>query len=203
MKLVALSGGIASGKSTIARRLAEHGAVHIDADQLAREAVAVGSPGLAAIEAHFGGGVIASDGSLDRAALSQIVFENAEALAALNAIVHPEVRRIGQQRIAAAGAADEHAVVVYDVPLLVEANVQMPWDLVVIAEAPAEIRKQRMTQLRGMSEEDAARRIANQASDAERRALADVVIDTGGTEEHTLAQTDVLWERLRGAATFA
>lgn len=200
MKLVALSGGIASGKSTIARRLAAHGAVHIDADQLAREAVAVGSPGLGAIAERFGAGVIAADGSLDRAALGQIVFDDTEALEALNAIVHPEVRRIGQQRIAAAEAANPDAIVVYDVPLLVEANVQMSWDLVVIAEAPAEVRKKRMVELRGMTPEDAARRIANQASDEDRRAVADVVIDTGGTEQHTLEQVDALWERLRQPA---
>lgn len=203
MKLVALSGGIASGKSTIARRLAEHGAVHVDADQLAREAVAAGSPGLAAIAARFGSAVIAADGTLDRAALGSVVFDDAEALEALNAIVHPEVRRIGQQRIAAAKAADPDAVVVYDVPLLVEANVSMPWDLVVIAEAPAEIRKRRMIELRGMSAEDAERRIANQASDAERRAVADVIIDTGGSEAYTLEQVDALWERLRHSPTGA
>lgn len=203
MKLVALSGGIASGKSTIARRLAEHGAVHVDADQLAREAVAAGSPGLAAIAARFGSAVIAADGTLDRAALGSVVFDDAEALEALNAIVHPEVRRIGQQRIAAAKAADPDAVVVYDVPLLVEANVRMPWDLVVIAEAPAELRKRRMIELRGMSAEDAERRIANQASDAERRAVADVIIDTGGSEAYTLEQVDALWERLRHSPTGA
>ncbi len=203
MKLVALSGGIASGKSTIARRLAEHGAVHVDADQLAREAVAAGSPGLAAIAARFGSAVIAADGTLDRAALGSVVFDDAEALEALNAIVHPEVRRIGQQRIAAAKAADPDAVVVYDVPLLVEANVSMPWDLVVIAEAPAEMRKRRMIELRGMSAEDAERRIANQASDAERRAVADVIIDTGGSEAYTLEQVDALWERLRHSPTGA
>jgi len=203
MKLVALSGGIASGKSTIARRLAEHGAVHVDADQLAREAVAAGSPGLAAIAARFGSAVIAADGTLDRAALGSVVFDDAEALEALNAIVHPEVRRIGQQRIAVAKAADPDAVVVYDVPLLVEANVSMPWDLVVIAEAPAEMRKRRMIELRGMSAEDAERRIANQASDAERRAVADVIIDTGGSEAYTLEQVDALWERLRHSPTGA
>ena len=203
MKLVALSGGIASGKSTIARRLAEHGAVHVDADQLAREAVAAGSPGLAAIASRFGSAVIAADGTLDRAALGSVVFDDAEALEALNAIVHPEVRRIGQQRIAAAKAADPDAVVVYDVPLLVEANVSMPWDLVVIAEAPAEMRKRRMIELRGMSAEDAERRIANQASDAERRAVADVIIDTGGSEAYTLEQVDALWERLRHSPTGA
>mgnify|MGYP000849576449 FL=1 len=201
MKLVALGGGIASGKSTSARRLAEHGAVHVDADQLAREAVAAGSPGLAAIASRFGMGMIAADGSLNRAALGSIVFDDVEALEALNAIVHPEVRRIGQQRIAAAKAADPDAVVVYDVPLLVEANVNMPWDLVVIAEAPAELRKRRMIELRGMSPEDAERRIANQASDAERRAVADVIIDTGGSEARTIEQVDALWERLQPAPT--
>ena len=203
MTLVALSGGIASGKSTIARRLAEHGAVHVDADQLAREAVAAGSPGLAAIASRFGSAVIAADGTLDRAALGSVVFDDAEALEALNAIVHPEVRRIAQQRIAASKAADPDTVVVYDVPLLVEANVSMPWDLVVIAEAPAEIRKRRMIELRGMSAEDAERRIANQASDAERRAVADVIIDTGGSEAYTLEQVDALWERLRHSPTGA
>lgn len=203
MKLVALSGGIASGKSTIARRLAEHGAVHVDADQLAREAVAAGSQGLALIASRFGEEVIAADGSLDRAALGSVVFNDAEALEALNAIVHPEVRRIGQQRIAAAKAENPDAVVVYDVPLLVEANVNMPWDLVVIAEAPAELRKQRMIELRGMSAEDAERRIANQASDAERRAVADVIIDTGGSEAYTLEQVDALWGRLQHAPTGA
>ena len=197
MKLVALSGGIASGKSTIARRLSELGAVHIDADALAREAVAPGSPGLRAIRARFGDGVIAADGSLDRPALGQLVFSDADRLAALNGIVHPEVRRLAQERLDEIERADPRAVVIYDVPLLVEAGVDLPWDLVVIAEAPAEVRRQRMVELRGMSPEEAERRIANQASDDERRAVADVVVDTGGSLERTLEQTDALWERLR------
>ena len=197
MKLVALSGGIASGKSTIARRLSELGAVHIDADALAREAVAPGSPGLLAIRARFGDGVIAADGSLDRSALGQLVFSDADRLAALNGIVHPEVRRLAQERLDEIERADPRAVVIYDVPLLVEAGVDLPWDLVVIAEAPAEVRRQRMVELRGMSPEEAERRIANQASDDERRAVADVVVDTGGSLERTLEQADALWERLR------
>lgn len=197
MKLVALSGGIASGKSTIARRLSELGAVHIDADALAREAVAPGSPGLRAIRARFGDGVIAADGSLDRPALGQLVFSDADRLAALNGIVHPEVRRLAQERLDEIERADPRAVVIYDVPLLVEAGVDLPWDLVVIAEAPAEVRRQRMVELRGMSPEEAERRIANQASDDERRAVADVVVDTGGSLERALEQTDALWERLR------
>ena len=198
MKLVALSGGIASGKSTIARRLSELGAVHIDADALAREAVAPGSQGLRAIRARFGDGVIAADGSLDRPALGQLVFSDADRLAALNGIVHPEVRRLAQERLDEIERADPRAVVIYDVPLLVEAGVDLPWDLVVIAEAPAEVRRQRMVELRGMSPEEAERRIANQASDEERRAVADVVVDTGGSIERTLEQADALWERLAG-----
>lgn len=197
MKLVALSGGIASGKSTVARRLAERGAVHVDADQLAREAVAPGSSGLQQIAARFGEAVITAEGALDRPALGQLVFEDADALSALNGIVHPEVRRLAQARLDAAEAADPNAIVIYDVPLLVEAGVQMPWDLVVITEAPADVRIKRMVELRGMTAEDAARRIANQASDAERRAVADVVIDTGGDEAFTIAQADKLWDSLQ------
>lgn len=194
---MAVSGGIASGKSTIARRLAEHGAVHIDADQLARQAVELGSPGLRKIVERFGYSVLSSDGTLDRPALGRIVFEDADALAALNGIVHPEVRRLAKQRLAEISDTNPDAVVIYDVPLLVEAGVQLDWDLVVIAEAPAEVRIQRMVELRGMAAEEAAQRIVTQASDAERRAVADVVIDAGGSEAHTIAQADALWERLQ------
>lgn len=200
MKLIGLTGGIASGKSTIARRLASHGAAHIDADQLAREAVAPGSPGLDAVRRRFGDGVIAPDGGLDRGALGALVFQDPDALADLNGIVHPEVRRIAAERIAAIADRDPDAVVVYDVPLLVEAKVRMPWDLVVVAEAPAAERVRRLVELRGMSREEAERRIASQASDAERRAVADVIIDTGGSEAGTLAQVDRLWERLADPA---
>ncbi|WP_025133610.1 dephospho-CoA kinase [Leucobacter sp. PH1c] len=201
MTLIGLTGGIAAGKSTIGRRLAELGAIRIDADQLARDAVAVGSPGLARVAEAFGADrVIRSDGSLDRAALGAIVFADAEALARLNGIVHPEVQRLFAEAQAAALAADPDAVVVYEIPLLVEAARELPFDLVVVAEAPSEVRVARMVELRGMSEADARGRIANQASDAERRAVADVVIDTAGTEAETLAQVDALWDRLRGSA---
>ena len=203
MKLIGLTGGIASGKSTIARRLAAHGAVHIDADELAREAVAPGSPGLAAVRERFGAGVLAPDGSLDRPALGAIVFDDPAALAALNGIVHPEVRRIAAERIAEIASRDPDAVVVYDVPLLVEAGVQMPWDLVVVADAPADIRARRLIELRGMTAEEAERRIANQASDADRRAVADVLIDTSGTEQWTLDQVDAFWQRLRPGSPVA
>lgn len=198
MPLIALTGGIASGKSTIARRLAEHGAVIVDADALVREVQTVGSPVLERIAAEFGGAVIDGDGSLDRAALGAIVFSDDAARERLNAIVHPAVRRASLERFESALAADARAVVVYDVPLLAEARVDDPWELIVVAHAPAEVRERRLVELRGASEQDARARIAAQVSDRERLALADVVIDTSGSLEDTLAQTDELWERLRG-----
>lgn len=196
MKLIALSGGIASGKSTIARRLVELGASHIDADQLAREAVAPKSRGLQQIAERYGGAVIDEHGALDRAALGTLVFQDQDALEDLNAIVHPEVRRLAQERLDAIAANDAHAIVIYDVPLLVEANVSMPWDLVVIAHASKDTRKQRLVELRAMSPEEAEQRIASQATDAQRLQAADVVIDTEGSMQHTLEQTDELWKKL-------
>lgn len=197
MPLIALTGGIASGKSTIARRLAEHGAVIVDADQIVRDVQAPGSPVLERIAETFGNDVVAADGALDRAALGAKVFGDPQLLSRLNAIVHPAVRAESQRRFDEAFAADPDAVVVYDVPLLVEARVDDPWDVIVVADAPAETRVHRMVQLRGMAEDEALRRIAVQVSDAERRAIADVVIDTSGSLADTEAQTDALWERLR------
>ena len=196
MTLIGLTGGIASGKSTIGVRLAELGAVRIDADQLARDAVAPGSPGLARVSERFGEAVLQADGSLDRAALGAQVFSDAAKLADLNAIVHPEVRRLADERISAARAEDPDAVIVYEIPLLVEADRGGDWDLIVVADAPVEQRVARMVTLRGMTEADARRRVANQASDAERRAVADVVIDTSGSEAETLAQVDALWAKV-------
>lgn len=196
MPLVALTGGIASGKSTIARRLAEHGAIVVDADQLVREVQAPGSPVLARISEEFGTDVILPDGSLDRPALGARVFGDPDAVARLNAIVHPAVRTESARRFAAAFAADPAAVVVYDVPLLVEARADEPWDLIVVAHAPAEVRRRRLVELRGMTEEDAAARIASQVSDDRRLAVADVVIDTAGSVSETLTQVDDLWEQL-------
>ncbi|MFS2241655.1 dephospho-CoA kinase [Microbacterium sp. OR16] len=196
MPLIALTGGIASGKSTIAARLAEHGATVIDADAIVREVQQPGSPVLEAIAEAFGENMIAADGSLDRASLGARVFGDDEALQRLNAIVHPAVRVESQRRFDAAFSADPAAVVVYDVPLLVEARVEDPWDLVVVADAPADVRVQRMMRLRGMSEDDARRRIGAQVSDEERRAIADVVVDTSETVEHTLEQVDALWRSL-------
>ena len=197
MYLIGLTGGIASGKSTIARRLAERGAVHIDADLLAREAVEPGTAALSAIVERFGPGILSPDGSLDRAALGGIVFSDPASLDALNGIVHPAVRDLTAQRIAAAEQADPDAVVVYDVPLLVEAQVPHRFDLVVVAHAGTESRIARLTGTRGMPEDEARRRIASQASDDERLAVADVVIDTDGALDATFDQADRLWERIR------
>ena len=203
MKLIALTGGIAAGKSTIARRLAEHGAVHIDADSLAREAVLPATAALSQIVDRFGTHVLAPDGTLDRQGLARIVFGDRNALAALNAIVHPAVRELTARRIAEAEAADPDAVVVYDVPLLAEGGGALPFNLVVVAEAHPEVQLQRLMAIRGMSRDDASARIASQASNEERRAIADILIDTGGTEEETMAQVDDLWLRLMGEATGA
>lgn len=196
MPLIALTGGIASGKSTIAERLAEHGAVVVDADVIVREVQQPGSPVLADIAAEFGASMIRPDGSLDRASLGARVFGDADAVTRLNAIVHPAVRLESARRFREAFSADAGAVVVYDVPLLVEARVDDPWELIVVADAPAEVRQRRLVELRGMSEADAAARLSSQVSDEARRAVADVVIDTSGSLESTLRQTDELWERL-------
>lgn len=197
MPLIALTGGIASGKSTIARRLAEHGAVIVDADQIVRDVQAPGSPVLDRIAETFGADVIAPDGALDRAALGARVFGDAELLKRLNAIVHPAVRAESQRRFERAVADDPQAVVVYDVPLLVEARVDDPWDTIVVAHAPASERLRRLVELRGMDERAAQERIDAQVSDDKRLAIADVVIDTAGELAETHRQTDALWERIR------
>lgn len=196
MQLIGLTGGIASGKSTIAKRLAELGAVHIDADQLSREVVEPGTPGLEAIAERFGNDVIAEDGSLDRAALGAVIFADRAAREHLNAIVHPAVRELGQKRIVAARDADADAIIVYDVPLLVESRNPYSFDRIVVASASRETRLGRLIDARGMDPDEAARRIDAQATEDERLAIADVVIDTDGTLEHTLAQADTLWQSL-------
>ena len=199
MPLIALTGGIASGKSTIARRLAELGAVIVDADQIVRDVQAPGSAVLGRIEDVFGEDVIAEDGALDRAALGAKVFADPEQLARLNAIVHPAVRAESQRRFEAAASADSETVVVYDVPLLVEARVDDPWDLIVVAHAPAGERRRRLVELRGMAEQAAQERIDAQVSDERRLAIADEIIDTSGSLDETIRQTDALWERIRSS----
>jgi len=198
--LIAVTGGIASGKSAVSARLAELGAVVVDADRIAREVVEPGEPALAEIAAEFGPGVVAADGSLDRAALGAIVFRDPAARARLNAITHPAVGRRSRELFQAALDADPDAVVVYDVPLLVdeEGNGRADeFDAVVVVAADPETRVRRMVELRGMDEAEARRRISAQADEAARLAIADHVIDAEGSLAHTLAQVDELWRSLR------
>jgi dephospho-CoA kinase len=189
---VALTGGIAAGKSVVARRLVELGAVLIDADVLAREVVEPGTPGLAAIRDRFGEGVLAPDGSLDRAALGAIVFADADALADLNAITHPAIRVRRRELMAGAG---EHDVLVHDIPLLVEGVAGRPpgYDAIVVVHADHDERVRRMVEDRGMTPEDAERRIAAQATEERRLEVADVVIDNTGDLRRTLEQVDRFW----------
>ena len=203
MYLIGLTGGIASGKSVVAARLAERGAVVVDADKLAREVVEPGTPALAAIADRFGADVISADGSLNRPALGAIIFTDPEARLALNAITHPAVWKRARELFAEAELADPDAVVVYDVPLLAEAAADRPitFDLVVVVDASAETRLKRLVELRGLSEDEARHRISSQASDAERLALADVVVDSDGSLAETLAQADALYARVRAGVS--
>jgi dephospho-CoA kinase len=203
MMLIGLTGGIASGKSVVARRLVELGAVHVDADILARKVVEPGTEGLAEIERRFGPDVIAPDGSLNRPALGAIIFSDPEARLALNAITHPAVWRRAKELIAAAEAADPAAVIVYDVPLLVESAGSRPmtFDLVVVVNAATAVRLDRMVTLRGMTREEATHRLNSQATDTERLAIADVVIDTNGSMDETMRQTDALWANVSATAS--
>ena len=199
MYLIGLTGGIASGKTVVARRLEELGVTRVDADQLARDVVAVGTPGLAAITERFGVDVITADGTLDRAALGAVIFRDPDARLALNAITHPAIRGLSSRLFAEASDRDPNAVVVYDVPLLAEA-LRDPgyhrFDLVVVVDASTETRVRRLVQLRGLTREEALHRLNSQATDTERLAIADVVIDSNGTLEETIEQADALWAGL-------
>ncbi|MFT7709543.1 dephospho-CoA kinase [Clavibacter tessellarius] len=198
MRVIGLTGGIAAGKTVVADRLAELGAVRIDADRLAREVVEPGTPALAEIARRFGPGVIGADGALDRPALGAIVFQDPDARRDLEAITHPAVRALSAQRMAEAGEADPDAVVVYDIPLLVESGRTDEFERIVVVHAPREERIRRLVELRGMAAEEAERRIALQASDEERLRVADDVIDSGVSLASTLEQTDRLWANLSG-----
>jgi dephospho-CoA kinase len=195
--LIGLTGGIASGKSTVARRLVEHGAVHIDADDLARRVVEPGKPAFDAIVAEFGRDVVGHDGRLDRPKLGELVFRDDAARARLNAIVHPAVRELSRKLIERAEAEDPDAVVVYDVPLLVEASVDHPFDLIVVTNAPRRTQVERLVEERGFDPIQAEARVDAQVDNTARLAIADVVIDTDGSMAHTMSQTDALWQRIR------
>ncbi|BEP15587.1 hypothetical protein acdb102_38980 [Acidothermaceae bacterium B102] len=196
MYWVGLTGGIGAGKSTVARLLAERGAVVVDADQLARDAVEPGSQGLAEVVAAFGPSVLA-DGSLDRAALAAIVFADAAQLQRLNAIVHPRVQALTDEVLR---SLPTDAIAVNDIPLLVEVGAAGRYDLVVVVEADEAVRVARLVADRGMTEADARARIAAQATAADRDAVADAVIDNSGPYEGLVADVDELWRLIMDRA---
>jgi dephospho-CoA kinase len=190
MLRVGLTGGIGSGKSTVAGRLAEHGATVIDSDRIAREVVAAGTEGLAEIVEQFGAGMLTEDGALDRAALAGVVFTDDAARNRLNAIVHPKIAARTSQLL---HAAAPDAIVVHDVPLLVENGMGAAYHLVLVVDAPVDQRVARLVAGRGMSEQDARARMAAQATQDARRAAADVWLDNSGTPDQVLAAVDPLW----------
>jgi len=194
---IAVTGGIGSGKSAVASRLAAHGAVVVDADRIAREVVEPGTEGLAAVVAEFGPGILTPEGTLDRPAMAAIVFADPQRRAALEAIVHPLVGRRSAQLLA---DAPPGAVVVYDIPLLAESaggalGRTSEFDAVVVVEAPLETRVSRLVG-RGLSEADARARIAAQATDEQRRAIADHVVPNGGDLAALDEAVDRLWDVL-------
>ena len=193
---VGLTGGLGSGKSTVAALLGEHGAVIVDADVVAREVVRAGTPGFAAVVARFGSGIVGPDGELDRAELARIVFADSAALDDLNAIVHPLV---GSRSAELAAAAPPGSVVVHDIPLLTENGLADRFDTVVVVEADREIRLARLA-ARGMPRAEAEARMAAQANDAQRRAIADEIVRNDGDLDALARQIDRLWDRLSGAA---
>jgi dephospho-CoA kinase len=198
--VVGLTGGIGSGKSEVACRLAELGAVVIDADAIAREVVAPGTPGLEQVVAEFGDGVLASDGSLDRDRLAAEVFGDDAARARLNAIVHPLIGTCMIERTAAAGEADPHAVVVNDVPLLVEGGLSDRYDVVVVVDVDPETQVRRLVEQRGMAETDARARMAVQATREQRLAVADLVIDNTGDLPNLDRSVQQVWADLAARA---
>ncbi len=193
MLRVGLTGGIGSGKSTVGRLLAEHGAVVVDADVLAREVVAAGTPGLGEIVAQFGPDVLTPAGELDRPAMGRRVFADPGARARLEAIIHPRVRARAAE-IEAASPPD--AVVVHDIPLLVETGQGGAFDVVVVVDAPIELQVARLTDDRGLSEDEARSRIGAQATREERLAAADHVIVNDTTMQRLRESVGGLWEQL-------
>jgi dephospho-CoA kinase len=191
---VGLTGGIGAGKSTVAQALTRLGAVVVDADQLARRVVERGSPGLDAVVEAFGPGVLAADGSLDRPALGRLVFSDEAARGRLNAILHPRIAELTAREVA---AAPPDAVVVHDVPLLVENGLGPNYQLVLVVVASVEERVRRLATDRGMARDEARARIAAQADDVAREAAADVLLDNSGRRDAVVAAVERLWhERL-------
>lgn len=196
MKKIGLTGGIGSGKSTVAKLLDHEGFPVVDADKIAREIMEPGSPILDEVAAAFGDDLINEDGSLDRGELARRAFVDKPSTEKLNSITHPAIRAESERRFAAAEAAGEPAVI-YDMPLLVELGMHRAMDLTVVVDVDAEERVRRLTMSRGLDEADARARIAQQIDDATRTAAADIIIDNNGDEEHLKPQVEKLVQQIR------
>jgi dephospho-CoA kinase len=199
MVMVGLTGGIGAGKSTVATLLTKRGALVVDADAIARQVVEPGSPVLAKLAERFGADVLLADGALDRARLAERAFATPEAKKDLEAITHPA---IGSEFLRQVAAAPEGSVVVHDVPLLVESTRGYDYAGVIVVEAPLETRLERL-EARGVPRADAARRIAGQASDEERRAVATWIIDNAGDLAGLEAQVDEVWAAIQALVAAA
>lgn len=193
--MIGLTGGIGSGKSTVAALMRQRGFPVVDADQVARDNMEPGSSVLAAVAEEFGADLLGPDGALDRAELARRAFASEEATQRLNAITHPAIRAESARRFAALEAAGERAAV-YDMPLLVELGMDQDMDMTVVVDVNPEERVRRLVTHRGLDEADARNRIARQIPDAERCAAADVVLDNNGTEKQLAQQVDTLANRI-------
>jgi dephospho-CoA kinase len=191
--LIGLTGGIASGKSTVAKLLASHGAETIDADEVAREVVGIGTEGFASVVKEFGEGVVSESGELDREALGKIVFSDPERRLKLESILHPLI----QQRTSQLISESSKPIVVYSVPLLVEADVQYPFELIITVEAGQSNQLERLVRSRGLTNAEAQDRIDAQASRQQRTERADFEIDSSGTLEQLEKQVDALWDTIQ------
>ena len=200
MYLIGLTGGIAAGKSTVAKRWAEHGALEIDADQVARDVVEPGTVGLGRVVEAFGSDVLTADGELDRKQLARQIFSDAGKRELLNSILHPLIKERTRQLL---GEVPAESIVVYNVPLLVEAAVDHPFDLVVTVEAPEEEQLRRLVETRGLTESEARSRIAAQAKPIERAARADRILNSNQDLNLLLRDTDALWRDILKLSTNA
>lgn len=195
--MVGLTGGIGAGKSTVAARLAERGAIVIDADAIAREVVEPGMPALQKLVEHFGPEILQPDGSLDRPKLGGIAFVNDETRKELEAITHPAIGELFLRRV---GEAPAGSVVIHDVPLLVESKRGFEYAAVIVVEAPLDVRLDRLEE-RGVPRDDARRRIELQASDEDRRQVATWIVDNSGDLDHLHRQVDAIWSELERMAS--
>lgn len=196
MKLIGLTGGIGSGKSTVTQLLVEKGWALVDADRIARDIVEPGQPALAELAEAFGEDILRADGSLDRGLLASRAFASGEKTDLLNSITHPRIHEETQARFAAARRAGEEFVV-YDMPLLVDNGLHKDMDATIVVDVDVEERVRRLVEFRGLEEDDARRRIAAQIPDDVRRAAADVLIDNNGPREALDAQVAAAVEELK------